>query len=381
MNGLSLYDYVVEVCANCRCGKCLDSCPIYRVVRREGVSPRGKLKIIHAYLRGEIPPSKSLLENTAYCALCLACEAQCGVNKLTSTRISMGEIIPSFRYELIKNGYELPQYKSIMETVLRTGNVFGEGECRGVYNQAHGGNVEVIHWVGCVASVKRGSIPTSINNMLSRLKVSFKPLINTCCGYPLYQVGYWKHLEDIAEGNVEAIKSLDSNILVSSCPACVGFIRDFYPKIIGGEVPFKVKHISEIIQEYVKSGELKLDVRDGGIAVAYHDPCHLSRYLKIYDQPRDVMKSLNINVVEMEKNRLETECCGGGVRLALPEISTTIAAQRVLAVPRDVDYLVTSCPTCTVNLNDGVVVARVLYDFNVDVKVMDLAEFINKFIN
>ena len=380
MDELSLYRHMVDLCASCRCGKCLDSCPIYRVVRRESVSPRGKLKIVHAYLKGEITPSKSLLENMAYCALCLACESSCGVNRLTSMHIGMSRIIPSFRWELMKNGYELPQYRSIINAIWETGNIFGYVNYRNDKQQIHNRGIDVAYWSGCVASVRR-DINTSVSNILSRLKVNFKLLSNLCCGYPLYQMGYWKDLEAIINKNIEAIRGLDSNILVSSCPSCIGFIRDFYPKISGGKLPFKTKHVSEVLQEYVKDGGLKLNFEGGDIAVAYHDPCHLARYLNIYDQPRSILKSININLMEMEKNKLETECCGGGVRLVLPELSTTIAAQRILTIPKGVDYLITSCPTCTINLGDGVTVARVLYDFNTNIKVMDLTEFISQFIS
>jgi len=379
VDGLSLYRNIVDLCVSCRCGKCLDSCPIYRVVRREMVSPRGKLKVIHAYLKGEISPSESLLESIAYCTLCLACEVNCGINRLTSMHISMSRIIPSFRWELIKNGYELPQYKSIIDAVWKTDNIFGDVNHKSK-QQIHSGDVEVIYWSGCVASVRRRNIDISISSILSKLKVDFKSLNNLCCGYPLYQIGYWKDLEAIIDKNMEVIRRLDSNTVVSSCPACIGFIRDFYPKIVEGKLPFRVKHISEVFQEYVESGDLKLNFEDRDIAVAYHDPCHLARYLNIYDQPRNILKNMNINLIEMEKNKLETECCGGGVRLVLPELSTTIAAQRILTIPKNTNYLLTSCPTCTINLGDGVTIAKVLYDFNTDVKVMDLAEFICQFI-
>jgi Fe-S oxidoreductase len=47
--------------------------------------------------------------------------------------------------------------------------------------------------------------------------------------------------------------------------------------------------------------------------VTYQDPCFLGRYNNIYDEPRQILQSIpGIELVEMERNRKDAFCCGGG---------------------------------------------------------------------
>jgi len=94
--------------------------------------------------------------------------------------------------------------------------------------------------------------------------------------------------------------------------------------------------------------------------VTYHDPCFLGRWNGEYDAPRQVLSAIpGIELVEMEKNRESTLCCGGGggnfytdflggsenspARIRVREAATTGAT--VLAV---------ACPNCMTMLEDAV---------------------------
>jgi Fe-S oxidoreductase len=46
--------------------------------------------------------------------------------------------------------------------------------------------------------------------------------------------------------------------------------------------------------------------------VAYHDPCNISRQGWIIDKPRDILKALCKNYVEMTPSGEDNICCGGG---------------------------------------------------------------------
>ncbi len=61
-----------------------------------------------------------------------------------------------------------------------------------------------------------------------------------------------------------------------------------------------------------KEGRLKL--KGGAVTepVTYHDPCNLARPGWIVQQPRELLKAICSNFIEMTPNGRQNYCCGGG---------------------------------------------------------------------
>ncbi len=59
----------------------------------------------------------------------------------------------------------------------------------------------------------------------------------------------------------------------------------------------------------------------------YHDPCQLSRYLQIIEEPREIIKSIDgVELVELDPEQCgkwSTCCGGGGLEATHPELSET----------------------------------------------------------
>ena len=103
--------------------------------------------------------------------------------------------------------------------------------------------------------------------------------------------------------------------------------------------------------------------------VTYHDSCHLGRHLNVFDEPRDVIRSV-ADLVEMDNVREDSICCGagGGVKSAYPEIADEMAKIRInQAKDTECEILLTPCPFCKLNLE------------NDDLEVLDLTEFLVKY--
>ena len=86
-----------------------------------------------------------------------------------------------------------------------------------------------------------------------------------------------------------------------------------------------------------------------GAVVTYHDPCHLSRYARLTEAPRALLRALGATLREMPRNRANSFCCGaGGGRIWMTDTGTEArpSEQRIaeaLAIP-DLQYFVTACP-------------------------------------
>jgi heterodisulfide reductase subunit D len=123
----------------------------------------------------------------------------------------------------------------------------------------------------------------------------------------------------------------------------------------GKETPKQVLHSVELLSQLVKSGKLK--PKEMKVKVTYHDPCHLGRHSKLYDPPREIIRSIpGVELIEMKNTRELARCCGAGagVKTANPQVSLDIAKRRVEeALQTGAQMLVSACPFCEQNLRDA----------------------------
>ncbi len=114
--------------------------------------------------------------------------------------------------------------------------------------------------------------------------------------------------------------------------------------------------------------------------VTYHDPCDLSRGAKITKEPREIIKQLGLELVEMKFKDNTSRCCGGGggILVSDNELSNRIAETRIKeAMKTGVDTLVTACATCEqVLMNAAAAVAE--KEGNGKIKVMGLQQMVWK---
>jgi glycolate oxidase len=112
--------------------------------------------------------------------------------------------------------------------------------------------------------------------------------------------------------------------------------------------------------------------------VTYHDPCDLGRALKIFEEPRDLLKRIpGLQLVEMSRNRLRARCCGGGggVQAFDPDMAVEMGAQRVRdALEVDADIIVSGCAACKDNLKKGA--KAIPKGERGKIKIMDITEIV-----
>ena len=90
------------------CGLCRESCPVFDVLKRESVSPRG-----FAVLQ-----KKEVLDKMFYlCVLCGNCERECPYQ----VKLKLSEV----REKLVEQGIETENNKKMIENLRKTGNPYG----------------------------------------------------------------------------------------------------------------------------------------------------------------------------------------------------------------------------------------------------------------
>ncbi len=118
-------------------------------------------------------------------------------------------------------------------------------------------------------------------------------------------------LERIVKNMVAEAKRLGAEkILIGECghaTRAAWYVRAF----CGPDAP-KVVNCLELAHQQLEAGTIPLKEERIQERVTYHDPCNIARGGQIVDQPRDILKAICADYVEMSPNREENYCCGGG---------------------------------------------------------------------
>lgn len=197
-----------------------------------------------------------------------------------------------------------------------------------------------------------------------------------CCGSPVYYSGFVDDYIDNARKTYGLFKSLGIKKIISLVPACTASLRDQYPKFIDG-YDLEVKHFLQIVAERLRKGDIKPRLKEK-LIVTYHDPCQLSRYLRLFKEPREIMariEGLELREPEADQRGEWSTCCGGGggMEIVAPDLCERMSVSRVEGLlATGASIIATSCPACMMQLRKG------LKRLDSKVPVVDLAQILDE---
>lgn len=237
---------------------------------------------------------------------------------------------------------------------------------------------EVLFWVGCAGSFddRAKKITKAFAKILQKAEVSFAVLgtEESCTGDPAKRAGNEFVFMMQAMQNIEVLNAYGVHKIVTTCPHCFNTLANEYPDLGGN---YQVQHHTQFINQLLE--DERLTVRGGdfkGKRITYHDPCYLGRGNDIYEAPREVIRKLDAELVEMRRCKSNGLCCGAGGAQMFKEPEPgrkDINIERTdEALETQPDYVAAACPFCNTMMSDGVKNS----DREGTLPVMDVAELI-----
>ncbi len=243
---------------------------------------------------------------------------------------------------------------------------------------AQGQHPEVLFWVGCAGSYddRAKKITKAFVKLLNKADVSFAVLgtEESCTGDPAKRAGNEFLFQMQAVTNIEVMNAYEVKKVVTACPHCFNTIKNEYPALGGN---YEVMHHTQFLKSLLDEGRLTIEGgKFKGKRITFHDPCYLGRANDVYEAPRDLIKKLEVELIEMRKCKKQGLCCGAGGAQMFKEpekgdkdVNVERTEQALETKP---DIIAAGCPFCNTMMTDGVK-AKEKEDA---IEVLDVAELI-----
>lgn len=368
-----------------RCGRCHESCP----AQASGLplSPRGLITGLQRYTtvasgQNGGPLSEDMVPPEAIwsCTTCFACMEACPLD------IEHLPFIVELRRQLVDQGQLDGGLQAALENLGRYGNSFRKPSRRrkkwakGLETQLKDARKEAVQYLWLLGDYAaydpRCQDPTrNLASILARLGLDVGTLgeAERNSGNDIRRCGEEGLFELLKEQNLKAMQEAQFEHLLTSDPHTYHVLKNEYPTNGG-----TVLHISELFADLIRSGELAFS-KPVTRKVTFHDPCYLGRYNGVYEAPRQVLKALGMELVEMERSGPDSFCCGaGGGRIWMEDLEgeehrpAEMRVQEAAKLP-GVEAMVVTCPKDYVMFNDAVKAVGLEHDLQI-LDLIDLVE-------
>lgn len=219
-------------------------------------------------------------------------------------------------------------------------------------------NPEILWWVGCAPATDARAQKTAraFSSILEAAGVNYSVLgqAEQCTGDSARRAGNEFLFNELASANVELLNKVAPRRIVTTCPHCLHTLKNEYPAFGGN---YQVIHHTQLINELAGAGKLHMKTEGELIKVTFHDPCYLGRHNKILEAPRDDLRSIGSEVLEMPRHADKSFCCGaGGGQMWKEEEHGTASVNHTRyaeAKATGADTLAVGCPFCLTMLSDA----------------------------
>ena len=295
------------------CGRCQEVCPAS--LTEKNLSPKGVVTTLAQWLQDQKFNDDGLIDavgmSTLFeCRTCGACVEAC------PAMINPLKAIMGMRQSLMMERGEMPApmlqaYRNI-ETFMHpfTSSASASDWRRGLdVPRFKAGQSEYLLWIGCAVTYedRAQQIGRAMVEILNRAGISYGIIEEArCTGDPAKQMGDDFLFTTLAGANIQLFADHQVQKIITLCPHCFNSFRTYYPPL-GGH--YQVIPHAEFIDELIRSG--KIELKNGGQSLTYHDPCYLGRHNRLFSGPRHILNTLG-QVKELPRREGNSFCCGAG---------------------------------------------------------------------
>lgn len=360
-----------------QCGRCMPACPWNCLTNIEYVVYRYP----QAIKLGDIisTEKKEDLEKETIdifrCVGCDSCLSECprGVN--------ISDVLRAVRRILVDYGSYPNELKNVVSRLSSSGNPLGESaEKRSEWSESLGipkyeTGYDFLYNPCCIPAydTRAKKIAQDTARMLMKANISFGVFGSkeSCCGEAIRRVGAEDVFQNLARSNINSYNNANVKTVLTSSPHCHLVFSKEYPKF---GARFKSIHMSQFLYQLVKDKKL-VPKRSFNKKVVYHDPCTLGRQMGVYEEPRELLKSIpDLELVEIPIfNRAHSICCGGGsggVWYDWPKDERLASFRMKQAIDTGAEVLAVACPYCLQMFEETA------KSMGIELPVMDIAEIL-----
>ncbi len=376
------------------CGFCLQSCPTFLVTGDESDSPRGRIVLLGALDRGELPATDPvLIYHLDRCLGCRACEPVCPSGVSYSPALEEGRrrfararpipwlvrlllaIVaePVLRVAFFALARGIRQLGSLLRGRSTPALMFGmlaATKAKGIGNERRllparlslragpaAGASKVALFRGCVMDglfdhVHRATRRTLEVNGYQVVEISGQG----CCGALHAHAGLHDQAVHLARANVAAFAADTQLWLAVNSAGCGAQIRE-YGRLLAedplkGEARDLAARTHDVTELLAQAGPLPGAALE--LKVAYDPPCHLLHAQGVAEAPLKVLAAIpGLEIVPHEEAAL---CCGsaGSYSFLQRELSLAILERKVEALAKSgAQVVATGNPGCIMQIGAG----------------------------
>jgi len=259
----------------------MQSCPVYRVVRREPSVARGRIQTLRAVMEGDSELTRPMLEPFFDCLLCGACTVDCLGNVETNElmvyarqayyaehgqpavqRYIFRKLLPNpnrlarlvrlvslgkrSRLSSVARQLGLLRWLSptldvaeglvatmprffLQDRLPRLGFTTLSQSDTTIWRlePVRATGPKVLYFIGCATNFQLPQTGEAGIKLLQKAGCQVIVALNNCCGLPPWSYGDIEAARQLARQNLDLMTSLDFDLLVSECGSCSSFLKHY----------------------------------------------------------------------------------------------------------------------------------------------------------